>query len=272
VRIEETHITPEQARKWLEGSTNRNRNLSRQRVDKLALAISRGQWMLTHQPIALDVWANVIDGQHRLAAIVRADTAVNALVAYEADPETFSVIDTGGIRTPANALQAAGYSSTTTLAAAARLWLAYQAVAGTKRSLEQSGAFVTSVDVLDLLNSPPGALLKGLVPTAGRIASDCGRQGARSWVATGIALVWQADLGQYAAGFTTSLETGAMLEPGDPILALRRFITNAEQASLSARLRCIGALVKAYNSHARGESRKVLMLRADEAMPVVRRP
>ncbi|HEY5050458.1 MAG TPA: hypothetical protein VII50_06125, partial [Acidothermaceae bacterium] len=64
-------ITPAKAAEWLEANTT-NRPVSRTVVRSFAEAMKRGEWIVTHQGIAFDVSGVLIDGQHRLAAVVEA--------------------------------------------------------------------------------------------------------------------------------------------------------------------------------------------------------
>src|SRR4051794_35979993 len=91
-------ITPDRARKLIDQTHQlgfTNRSIRQARVEKLAHAIELGQWQLTHQPLAIATDGAVLDGQHRLHAIVMADQEVEMLVVRDADPKTFAVVDTG---------------------------------------------------------------------------------------------------------------------------------------------------------------------------------
>ena len=72
-------ITPERAKALL-ASQHTNRNLKQKFVDYLASEILNGNWEATNQGIGLDDAGLLVDGQHRLAAIVKADQSVWTLV------------------------------------------------------------------------------------------------------------------------------------------------------------------------------------------------
>jgi len=69
VRSKVQAITPTKAAEYLEANTS-NRPLSSATVKSFAEAMSRGDWMVTHQGIAFSAAGVLVDGQHRLAAIV----------------------------------------------------------------------------------------------------------------------------------------------------------------------------------------------------------
>jgi hypothetical protein len=68
-------VTPEMAARWLERNKS-NRPLRQNVVAAYAAQIKAGQWRLTHQGVCLDCRENLIDGQHRLTAIVQTDIAI----------------------------------------------------------------------------------------------------------------------------------------------------------------------------------------------------
>jgi hypothetical protein len=86
-------ITPEMAASFLERNT-RNRPVRKPVVTFLKNSILRGEWITTHQGIAFDEHGLLIDGQHRLLAIVAANTPIDAMVTWNISRAAFSVIDT----------------------------------------------------------------------------------------------------------------------------------------------------------------------------------
>ena len=101
-------ITPELAAMWLRKNVN-NRNLSHDRVKQYALAMLSGNWALTHQGIAFDTEDILIDGQHRLEAIVKAGIPVKMNVTFGVERKGGIIeIDTGRGRTYGNTMKMAG--------------------------------------------------------------------------------------------------------------------------------------------------------------------
>ena len=68
-------VTPELACRWLEANTQ-NRVVNPAHVDRLVRDMKAGRWYLTHQGIAFDTHGLLVDGQHRLWAILEADVPV----------------------------------------------------------------------------------------------------------------------------------------------------------------------------------------------------
>jgi hypothetical protein len=97
-------ITPVMAKEYLKANIG-NRPLRRGHVKDLADAITRGEFLKTHQGIAFDTGGNVLDGQHRLEAIVAANMPVAMNVTFDAPSESFAVLDQGTRRTASDILR-----------------------------------------------------------------------------------------------------------------------------------------------------------------------
>lgn len=122
-------VTPEMAATWLEMNTN-NRKKNRERINAYARAMLAGRWVLTHQGIAFDENGNLIDGQHRLEAIVKAGVAVEMNVTFgvkHAEGEILE-IDTGRARTYNNVMQMSGQTDRIylTMAGVVRTFMRYK--------------------------------------------------------------------------------------------------------------------------------------------------
>jgi len=90
-------ITPDAAREMLRLNTG-NRKPRASTIEQWAKDMQAGAWLVTHQGIAVAPDGRLLDGQHRLMAIVRAGVSVRMLVFRNADPQTFAAIDGGNIR------------------------------------------------------------------------------------------------------------------------------------------------------------------------------
>lgn len=97
------NITPELAESLLENNEG-NRQPSKKHVNFLAAQITDGAWKVTGDTIKIAASGRVLDGQHRLMAIVKAGVAVETFVARNVAEETFQVIDTGKVRSARDVL------------------------------------------------------------------------------------------------------------------------------------------------------------------------
>lgn len=105
-------VTPDKAKEYL--ATNEgNRKLNMRVAGQLASEIREGRWQLTHQGIAFDENGVLIDGQHRLTAVVLADTPAELMVARGVKPSENNLyaIDNGHRRSIRDMLQIGKYDS-----------------------------------------------------------------------------------------------------------------------------------------------------------------
>lgn len=89
-----TLVTPDMARDYLTRNHS-NRRLGKAAIRALAGAINRGEWQLTHQGLAFDEDGNLLDGQHRLHAVIAADTAVPMMITTGLPRASFTALDQG---------------------------------------------------------------------------------------------------------------------------------------------------------------------------------
>jgi hypothetical protein len=95
-------ITPAVAAEYLDQNTD-NRHLRSRAVDMYTRNMLAGEWKVTGETIKFDRNGRLIDGQHRLAAIIRAEKQQPCLVVRGLEPEVQGVIDTNLHRIDAEA-------------------------------------------------------------------------------------------------------------------------------------------------------------------------
>lgn len=100
-------VTPALALEWLENANIRNRPLSQNHINKLARDMTCGHWKLTHEGIAFDPSGVLLDGQHRLWAIVESQTTQSMMVFFNIPKESVMFIDSGRSRTVVDILKLA---------------------------------------------------------------------------------------------------------------------------------------------------------------------
>jgi hypothetical protein len=111
ITTKEMTVTPQQATKWLEGNVH-NRNVRDSVVSRYARDMKAGAWRLTHQGIAFDRAEErpdkvLVDGQHRLFAILESDTAVRMMVSFGVPMDAQGVIDDNLQRTMVDTMKLA---------------------------------------------------------------------------------------------------------------------------------------------------------------------
>lgn len=99
-------ITAKQAERYLQFNSN-NRPLRKGLVNQYAKDMKAGKWKLTHQGLAFNCDGTLLDGQHRLAAIIQSGVPVQMLVARGVDSDGQLVMDDHAKRTAGDALSLA---------------------------------------------------------------------------------------------------------------------------------------------------------------------
>jgi hypothetical protein len=120
-------ITPDFAEYVLETKNSKNRSMRPANLRRLVTAIDNGEWIITNQGLAFDKDGNLLDGQHRLLAIVKTGKTLPIMVARNMDPKIFNCVDTGAARNAADGLYIEGCTSSSKhLAAGIKVYLLYK--------------------------------------------------------------------------------------------------------------------------------------------------
>lgn len=252
-------ITPSMAEAILKNNEH-NRPLSERHVTVLAGAMKRGEWMLTGEAIKLDADGRLLDGQHRLRAIIKSGVTVEMTLIKGVNTEAFHVIDTNSKPRGASDIMAiSGEKNPLVLAAAARLI----------KNWEYDPDFTirthvwTPAELENVLERHPklrehtdskGALSKMLPP---------------SYI-TAFKYLFSRTNEREAQHFMDRLATGVGLEKNNPILLLRDLLSANKSARTKYAKKVIAAVViKAFNYHLAGVTPSRLEWRKDEKFPII---
>lgn len=121
-------VGPELARKWLDRNMG-NRPVSVATVVRYAEEMSKGRWKMTGDPVRFSTTGKLIDGQHRLHAVIKSGVTINVLVITDLQDSIFNVIDTGRGRGKADILSieyGLPFETTKLLASAATIAYFYE--------------------------------------------------------------------------------------------------------------------------------------------------
>lgn len=117
-------ITPSDAVRLLEHNKE-NRRLRIHDVRKYARDLAQGRWTLNNDAICITPSGRLINGQHRLEAIVEAGVPMTALVSRDMPDDTQHNMDGGARRTAADALHLTGNQYAHLLASTAKFGVLY---------------------------------------------------------------------------------------------------------------------------------------------------
>ena len=86
-------ISPEIAETWITECNSHNRKLVESHAQRLAGEMKADRWRLTHQGIAFDTNGVLIDGQHRLWAIVLSGKTIPMRVFFNEPADSLGAVD-----------------------------------------------------------------------------------------------------------------------------------------------------------------------------------
>jgi hypothetical protein len=114
-------ITPEVAKQWLQRK-NLNRSIKLAQLNRIKRAIETSRWEINGETIIFDHEGRLLEGQHRLQAIVDTDKTVWTLLVRGINRERFKTMGQGSKRSAGDILGIQGVKNATNIAAALR-WI-----------------------------------------------------------------------------------------------------------------------------------------------------
>ncbi len=106
LRFEVMYVTPAEAKRWLSTNIENNRIVRESKVDLYISDMRGGRWRNTGETIKFNPDGRLIDGQHRLQALVESGVAgVTMSIAFNVPDNALEVIDTGAGRRFADTLK-----------------------------------------------------------------------------------------------------------------------------------------------------------------------
>jgi hypothetical protein len=250
-------VTPAIAAEWLKRNNN-NRSVKRHHLAGLIRDMMAGNWLLTGDPIRFNIHGVLIDGQHRLMAIVQSGVAQTMTVAVGLSETAHHGIDLNARRTVADVLVMGGAKHTACTAAAARLALAARSGLTNTKKVQ-----FTQPEVLEFLDQNPIMAAAAEVATKLHRTIDC--------PPSVLAVAW-AEMSQIdpdaCSDFFNSLAASRTDGDGDPRAAyLRRLQHARRQRERIQPLTHLAMLVRTWNAVRRNESLHVLKVRGGTPIP-----
>lgn len=245
IKAQVMEITPKLAEKLLARNTH-NRGISTSRIGQYAADIRKGDWQLNGEAIKIAQTGQILDGQHRLLAILEADRPMTSLLITGLPAETQETMDQGRARSFGDVLKLRGEENYYSLAAAVRMVCLYErdgipftagrpapTVQQLSRTLERNPEIRESVKLALRLQRP--------------------------WIANSVvaamhylfSVAHEAD----ANDFITRLATGEDLQVVDAIYVLRERLIKEHYAVASVHSQVkLAFIVRAWNAYRAGET------------------
>ena len=251
-------FTPKQAQKLLDkseemandGTALRNRPVNSHRVHRYSEMMRDGQWKMTGEPIQIHSDGYLLNGQHRLHAMVDAGIELDIVVVENVDDDSFRVMDTGMARRPSDAILDLDVPSKTTVMASARLLVALDAGLSIANSHELR--LVTRQDQADFV----AANLEWYQNNIARaVKVGTHRIGTTTAWAAFLKLTDSAGAADKGIEFLDGVASGVNLDDGDPRLALRSWLLSQSGTPTPILL---GTILRSFNDWVAGRTRKMV--------------
>lgn len=249
-------ITPQVAQVWLGGNIH-NRNLREKAYQAYARDMLQGKWDLNGESIKFSSDGTLIDGQHRLHAVISAGVSIHSLVVFDLDISTQGTVDTGSARTFSDRLGLEGEPHASTLAALLKRikeWENHEYFGSgwtEKPTHEELAALLEREGDLARISAQEGRnLSKGFI-LAPSLMSFC------HWLFSKV----NAEMARWFLG---RLADGASLAPDSPVLVLRnRIIKDKQEARGSINSGyTLAMIIIGWNAYRAGQALKIIKIPA----------
>lgn len=240
-------ITPEVAERLLTANVH-NRALAVHSVGRYAQDMASGNWEFTGDPIRVAADGSLLDGQHRLAAVMKSGRSIVMMVVSGLTSSSQDLMDSGRKRTAGDMFRLAKKANPTLLASTTKLVLAYKQ--GRIVTAGSGGTFASAASKAEqrkLASSDP--LVSWAVSIAATSAKTVpARPAARAFSLWLMATVDKAEAEEFILSLAEMRTNGS----GDPRLAVLTQLANRKTADSSA-VKEAFLLVSAWNAWRRGE-------------------
>lgn len=257
-------ISPEIAKELLKGNFD-NRAASKRHIEFLSAQMKSGKWKFGGDPIRVAASGRILDGQHRLQAIIEANYTGEFLVIRGMDESVFDVLDTGKPRGAADVLEIKKIPQSTKIATLASKILLYDRDIFFFRGTGIGAKKVSNSEILKYAEDHLDRL-HYLVKEGSR------RYMAFRQLTSAMFSFLQYLFDQYSeedsAIFLDKLAHGTGLENGSPILLLRNRLIEESAAKTTLPERWKLALaIRAWNHFRQGNTLKILQHSTSSEFP-----
>lgn len=254
-------ITPAIAESWLVKNTN-NRPISESVVMRYARDMTDGAWLLSGESIKFTDDDRLLDGQHRLLAVVRSGVTIQSYVIRGVTPAAFVTMDSGHKRRASDALAMLGYPCAKDLAATATMLLRYATI-GTFGYRGNQG-HPSPTQIVQYVETHPGIVESVKTTSNGNYRIP----GLRGSVHGSLHYLFTLVDPDDCEAFFRAIKSGANLHERSPLFHLRNRLTANAIDSRKLPVVDVAALtIKAWNAWREGRDLQMLVWRPGGAAP-----
>jgi hypothetical protein len=258
-------IAPELAAHLLSYNTH-NRPIRRLVVDTLTRDFANGLYIYNGEPIRFDTNCTLIDGQHRLHAIVASGVPVQMMVVWGLQPKAQEVTDIGAPRKFSDNLTLSGIPNAVTLGATLRMLFVWSDETGLDY---RTNIKASQQELRIVLDKYPDAMASLEYANGNKQLANMMPRSALAFSHLMLTRIDRDD----AEAFFESLTTAENLPGNSPILQGRRALEMAAGRAFTSSVRrskevAVGLVFKAWNMYRARETCTILSLRSNEKFPI----
>lgn len=260
-------VTPDWAGKVLEAQKRfhaakdvKQRPLSQANVKKFARLMGEGRWKLNGEPIQF-AGERLLNGQHRLNAVVLANVSAHMLVVEGVEADVFDTIDQGKQRSTQDLLTISGLPNSSVISQGVRVVYNYE-----RHGLihVRSEKEATHAELVEMVSADEQGWQR---------AAQIGRRKGQPISPALAAAFYYLVSRRYEVeciSFLTNLTEGINLRADQPVRLLRERLLNDKNQRARLHRSYIGALLfKAWNYEILNKPLGTLRLAKEEAFPVL---
>lgn len=239
-------VGPKEAKELL-ALNIKNRRLSGRIVSKYAKDMADGNWINNGDVIRISSKGTLIDGQHRLSAIIEAGVTVTLNFAEGLDPDSFSTIDRGKGRTTGQILELQGFKNAKILAAVSKRLIHWENTLDQSKFTFMNEGFqrITDHEQMAYVKHHASEIHKTYESLTGSLPLK--KCGAPSALITALIIIQRYNSFS-SKKFIEGLVTGANLIQNSPIALLRdRMVDPPDRRGAAWDLELMALTIKSFN-------------------------
>jgi hypothetical protein len=252
MRTEVRNVNASIAKEMLKRNFN-NRKLNDSHVRNLANQMKLNSWLFDGTPLKFDRHGRLLDGQHRLNAVIESNTTIKFLILSDIETEAFKVMDTGKLRSSSDVLSIMNVKYYNDVSYIARQSILFE---NGKVSTGGSTLKISNTQVVDWYNNNLEIL--NIIPKAETLSTKFSKVLSRSQVAFYWYLFYQKNVIQ-SEDFIYKLCEGTGIESNNPIYVLRKRLLEDKLSNLKLSVYDKKAIIiKAWNLYRRNKTCSLL--------------
>jgi hypothetical protein len=242
-------VTPEIAKEML-SRNHGNRNVSDRHVEFLSSQMKGDRWVFDGQPIRFNVNGRLLDGQHRLNAIIKSGKEQQFLIVTGIESSAFKVMDTGKNRNSSDVFKIQGIDYGSQVSVTTRL------VYNIKQGTNAVSTKVSNSELLEYFESNESIL--DCVKQSEKLYKEFGRILSWTHIAAFMYLFSEKSVTE-SEDFFNKLCTGLDLSINSPIYVLRKkLMSDAVSIQKLPRNDKYALIIKSWNHYRKGSEVKFL--------------